>query len=167
MTTLYYDEISSPIGPVKWASDATAIYWLEFADREGRMEAWLHKRFAGCELRRGDPSGLKPRLKAYFNGDLHVLDEVSVNTGGSAFQQRVWQELREIPVGATWTYGQLASRIGDPKASRAVGHANGQNPVSIIVPCHRVIGAGARLTGYGGGLERKHWLLLHEGAILA
>lgn len=167
MTTLDYDEISSPIGRIQFASDATAICWLEFAGIEGRMESLLKKRFGACAFRRADPHGLKPKLQAYFNGDLHALDDVQVNTGGSAFQRSVWKELREIPVGATWTYGQLAARLGDPNACRAVGHANGQNPVSIIVPCHRVIGAGARLTGYGGGLERKHWLLVHEGAILA
>jgi len=167
MMTFEYDEITSPIGPVKFATDDKAVVWLEFADREGRMETWLTKRFGACVFQKGEPLGVKPKLKAYFGGDLQALDDVPVNTGGSPFQQRVWKELRVIPVGATWTYGQLAARLGDPNACRAVGHANGQNPVSIIVPCHRVIGAGARLTGYGGGLERKHWLLVHEGAILA
>jgi len=167
MTTLQYDEVASPIGLVQFASDDTAICWLEFFKTEGRMQSLLERRFGACEFRRGDPHDLKRRLQAYFDGELHVLDRVPVSTAGSPFQQRVWTELREIPVGATWTYGQLAARLGDPQACRAVGHANGQNPVSIIVPCHRVIGAGGRLTGYGGGMERKHWLLVHERAILA
>lgn len=84
---------------------------------------------------------------------------------GTPFQQRVWQELRKIPCGTTITYGELAARLGSPTASRAVGMANGSNPVSIVVPCHRVIGANAALTGYTGGVQRKAWLLAHEGAI--
>ncbi len=84
---------------------------------------------------------------------------------GTEFQRRVWGELREIPLGETISYGELARRLGTPGASRAVGLANGRNPVSIVVPCHRVIGADGRLTGYGGGLERKAWLLRHEATI--
>jgi methylated-DNA-[protein]-cysteine S-methyltransferase len=96
---------------------------------------------------------------------LHALDQVPVSAGGTAFQQRVWKALRTIPAGETRSYGQLAVQLRHPKASRAVGHANSLNPVAIIVPCHRVIGASSALTGYAGGLHRKRWLLHHEGAL--
>jgi methylated-DNA-[protein]-cysteine S-methyltransferase len=101
------------------------------------------------------------QLDAYFAGELTIFD-VEVDLRGTEFQQRVWAELCEIPYGETISYGELAARIGNANASRAVGLANGRNPISIIVPCHRVIGADGSLTGYGGGLERKTWLLEHE-----
>ncbi len=103
------------------------------------------------------------QLAAYFAGELQAFD-LPLAAGGTAFQQRVWAALKEIPFGQTWSYGQLALHIGAPGASRAVGLANGRNPLSIVVPCHRVIGANGSLTGYGGGLERKRWLLAHEQA---
>jgi O-6-methylguanine DNA methyltransferase len=106
-------------------------------------------------------------LRRYFDGDLHAFEAESVNSKGSAFQEQVWKALRTIPAGATWTYGQLAAKLSRPSAARAVGHANSLNPIGIIVPCHRVIGASSGLTGYAGGLERKQWLLRHEGALLA
>jgi len=109
------------------------------------------------------PSHARRALEAYFAGDLSALDALQVQTGGTAFQRQVWSELRKIPVGHTINYGQLAERIGRPTAVRAVGHANGANPIGIIVPCHRVIGTNASLTGYAGGVHRKHWLLTHEG----
>jgi methylated-DNA-[protein]-cysteine S-methyltransferase len=101
------------------------------------------------------------QLDAYFAGELTSFD-VETDMRGTAFQQRVWAQLREIPYGETISYGELAERVGNRNASRAVGLANGRNPISIIVPCHRVIGADGSLTGYGGGLERKTWLLEHE-----
>lgn len=101
------------------------------------------------------------QLRAYFAGELTTF-EVAVNTGGTPFQQRVWSALRCIPFGTTTTYGNLAAELGDPKAVRAVGMANGANPISIIIPCHRVVGANGNLIGYGGGLARKEWLLAHE-----
>ena len=102
-------------------------------------------------------------MAAYFDGDLRGLDGLTVKTGGTAFQRAVWAALRAIPAGETRSYGQLAAAVGAPKAVRAAGLANGQNPVAVIVPCHRVIGANGTLTGYAGGLERKQWLLAHEG----
>jgi methylated-DNA-[protein]-cysteine S-methyltransferase len=105
-------------------------------------------------------------VRAYLGGDLRALDDVAVNAGGTPFQARVWNELRRIPAGTTITYGELARRLGQPSANRAVGHANSLNPVAIVVPCHRVIGADATLTGYAGGLDRKRWLLQHEGVAL-
>ena len=106
------------------------------------------------------------QLKAYFEGDLHDFD-VDMRLDGTEFQQRVWQGLQEIPYGETWSYGQLADHIGAHGAQRAVGLANGKNPIAIIVPCHRVIGASGKLVGYGGGLDRKSWLLTLEGALNA
>ena len=103
------------------------------------------------------------QLRAYFDGDLTEF-EIPIRLDGTDFQREVWSHLRDIPYGETISYGELARRVGSPKASRAVGLANGRNPVSIIVPCHRVIGSNGQLTGYGGGLERKTWLLDHEAA---
>jgi methylated-DNA-[protein]-cysteine S-methyltransferase len=108
--------------------------------------------------------GIRAALERYFAGDLFALDGLPVATNGTAFQQTVWRALRAIPAGTTLSYGALAIRIGKPQAMRAVGLANGANPVGIVVPCHRVIGANGTLTGYGGGLPRKRWLLAHEGA---
>ena len=163
---LHYDEFESPIGRILFACDGQAVCMLDFSGYEDRMKTLLQRRFGVCEFERGaDSLNLKPLLEAYFEGDLHVLDGVPVRTDGSAFQQQVWRSLREIPVGETWTYGQLAAHVKRPQAARAVGHANSLNPVAIIVPCHRVIGASSSLTGYAGGLERKEWLLRHEGAL--
>ncbi len=164
---LEYDEFASPIGRILFASDGEATCALDFAGYEKRMESLLLRRFGAFEFRRGsDSQNLKARLRRYFDGDLHALESAPASTGGSAFQQQVWKALRTIPSGETWTYGELAARLGCPRAARAVGHANSLNPVAIIVPCHRVIGASAKLTGYAGGLERKQWLLRHEGALL-
>ncbi len=107
------------------------------------------------------------KVEAYLAGDLHALDEITVNPGGTEFQQTVWSALREIPAGTTRTYAQLAASIGRPSAWRAVGLANGRNPVAIVIPCHRLVGSNGTLTGYAGGLERKRWLLHHEGARLS
>ena len=108
------------------------------------------------------PPGVASVMAAYFDGDIHAIDSLPVATGGTAFQKSVWQALRSIPAGETISYGELAKRLGNPAAVRAVGLANGANPIGIVVPCHRVIGANGSLTGYGGGLERKQWLLNHE-----
>jgi methylated-DNA-[protein]-cysteine S-methyltransferase len=102
------------------------------------------------------------RLQAYFDRDFTALNDLPVNPGGTAFQQKVWQVLRSIPVGRTWAYGELAKHLGQPTAARAVGMANSLNPIGIVLPCHRVVGANGKLTGYAGGLERKRWLLEHE-----
>ncbi len=163
---LHYDETNSPIGGIQFFSDGAAVCALEFTGHKTDIRAQLQRRFGAFEVRRGsDPLKLAARLRQYFAGDLHALAETPVNAGGTPFQQRVWAALRTIPVGTTCSYGELAAQIGNPAACRAVGRANGLNPVSIIVPCHRVIGASSALTGYGGGLERKRWLLRHEGAL--
>ena len=108
------------------------------------------------------PGSVADALDAFFSGSLDALDEIEVHTGGTEFQRSVWAALREIPSGKTTSYGRLAQNIGRPGACRAVGLANGANPIGIVVPCHRVIGADGTLTGYGGGIERKRWLLEHE-----
>ncbi len=110
------------------------------------------------------PAAIRRGLSGYFAGDLAALDGLPVATGGTAFQREVWAALRRIPAGSTLSYGRLAQELDRPKSVRAVGLANGANPIAIIVPCHRVIGADGSLTGYGGGIERKRWLLAHEGA---
>jgi methylated-DNA-[protein]-cysteine S-methyltransferase len=163
---LHYEETSSPLGRILFFSDGESVCALEFAGHEARMRAALQRRFGSFELRRdSDPLKLAADLREYFSGNLRVFDATPVNAGGTPFQQRVWAALRAIPAGKTCSYGELAARLGNPAACRAVGRANALNPVSIIVPCHRVIGASASLTGYGGGLERKRWLLRHEGAL--
>ena len=131
------------------------------------MSGELARRFGEFSFEE-DPRGGAPAkaLRRYFAGDFDALDAVEVDTGGTPFQQEVWRALRRIPAGSTWSYARLASEIGRPSATRAVAAANGANPVSIVVPCHRVIGSDGSLTGYGGGLPRKRWLLVHEGALL-
>jgi methylated-DNA-[protein]-cysteine S-methyltransferase len=154
MNELYYDHIESPIGTVVIVCDPDAMHSLHFVDRKPDA--------ANGATRKRDPLGYSARIKAYFDGDLAALDEIAVNPTGTPFQQRVWKALRTIPVGRTETYGHIAGQIGQPTASRAVGLANGQNPISLVIPCHRVIGTNGKLTGYGGGLDRKRWLLDHE-----
>jgi O-6-methylguanine DNA methyltransferase len=155
---------SSPIGTLLLVTDGDgALRALDFHDYETRMHRllWLHYR--GYALADGAaPIFVTQALTNYFNGDLDAIDAVRVATGGTAFQRDVWAALRAIPSGSTTTYGQLATQLGRPRASRAVGLANGGNPIGIVVPCHRVIGANGELTGYGGGLARKRWLLDHE-----
>ena len=155
--------IASPIGTVLIVTDGVALRALDFADYEARMHQLLRLHYGTYTLTPVGDAGAPGRLmQAYFNGDLAAIERVPVATGGTAFQRQVWAALRDIPAGTTTSYGALAANCGRPKASRAVGLANGSNPVSIVVPCHRVIGANAKLTGYGGGLHRKHWLIAHE-----
>jgi methylated-DNA-[protein]-cysteine S-methyltransferase len=166
---LRIDRIASPLGTILLVAEGEALRAIEFGDDEGRLHRQLRRQEGAAVdlLPADDPAGLSTRLRAYFAGDIEIFDEVPVRAGGTPFQRAVWAALREIPPGRTTSYGQLAARLGRPGASRAVGHANGANPVAIAVPCHRVIGADGTLTGYGGGLERKRWLLEHERACLA
>jgi methylated-DNA-[protein]-cysteine S-methyltransferase len=138
---------------------------LDFSDHEPRMRRLLGEHYEDYVLHDGEaPAAITAALDEYFAGNLDALADIPVATGGTAFQREVWQALRQIPAGTTLSYGQLAARVNRPNANRAVGAANGSNPVAIVVPCHRVIGANGTLTGYGGGLPRKRWLLDHERA---
>ncbi len=159
------DKTPTPIGLLLIVSDeAGRLRAIDWDDHEARMHASLGRHYSdGYQLEAArDPGGHTSALNAYMAGELSVIRHLEVETAGTPFQRAVWTALRDIGPGQTQSYGGLAVRIGKPGAARAVGLANGANPVSIVVPCHRVIGANASLTGYGGGLERKRWLLQHE-----
>jgi O-6-methylguanine DNA methyltransferase len=154
----------SPLGEMIVVTDADgALRSLDFSDYEARLRTLLRLHYGEYELEEAAaPASVARTLDAYFDGEFDGLDDVPVATGGTAVQREVWAALRDIPAGTTTSYGALAARLGRPKASRAVGLANGANPVAIVVPCHRVIGSNGALTGYGGGLPRKQWLIEHE-----
>ncbi len=163
----FIDRTKTPIGELVLIADAEGqLRTIDWTDHEPRLLRLLRLHYGeniSLEPKR-NPARLTSAMDAYFKGDLGVIDALAVKTNGTAFQQTVWDALRDIPCGSTWTYSQLAKRIGRDSAVRAVGLANGANPISIVVPCHRVIGANGSLTGYGGGIERKRWLLDHERA---
>ena len=162
------ERMASPIGILLIVTDAEArLRALHWGESEHQMQRELRRHYGGASAlleSAGHHSKAWAALEAYFAGDLRAIDKIPVAGAGTPFQRDVWAALRHIPAGATLSYGALAAKIGRPKAVRAVGLANGANPIAIFVPCHRVIGADASLTGYGGGLERKRWLLNHEGA---
>src|SRR3954453_1824037 len=167
-TLFWIDRIATPIGEMALVADEAgalrAVDWTEHTDRTERLLRLHYGPHVVLEPR-CDPYSLTTALRAYFAGELAIIDKLPVATSGTAFQRSVWATLRVIPCGTTISYGTLATRLGKPAAVRAVGLANGANPVGIVVPCHRVIGANGALTGYGGGLTRKRWLLQHEGAL--
>ena len=137
---------------------------LDWEDYEHRMRELLRLHYGAVDLSdRPAPAAMRTALSGYFEGDLGQLSGVAWRIAGTPFQQKVWTALAKIPAGTTMSYGALAARIDMPKAIRAVGHANGSNPISVVLPCHRLIGADGSLVKYGGGLERKRWLLRHEG----
>jgi methylated-DNA-[protein]-cysteine S-methyltransferase len=141
---------------------------LEFADSEDRMLALLRRRYGAFKaVKTADPGRVCTRIGAYLLGELDALDDIVVDGGGTPFQRKVWAGLRKVAPGRTVSYAGLAKRLGMPKAVRAVARANALNPISLVVPCHRVIGSDGSLTGYGGGLPRKRWLLEHEGVVLS
>ena len=164
---LTLDRIRTPLGQALLVTDTQyRLRALDWEDHAPRMQHLLRRHYgSSLSLDSGRaPQGIRQALDAYFAGDLQPLDEIECRTGGTPFQRAVWTALRTIRPGHTMSYGALAAALGVPKAVRAVGLANGANPISVVVPCHRVIGANGSLTGYGGGLERKRWLLVHEGA---
>jgi methylated-DNA-[protein]-cysteine S-methyltransferase len=166
----FIDRLATPIGELIVIADADgALRTIDWTDHETRMKRLLDRAYGrgGYSLTPGrDPGGLTTAMRRYFRGEIGVLKDLAVATSGTPFQTSVWKALRRIKDGTTISYGELARRIGKPRAVRAAGLANGQNPISIVVPCHRVIGSDGSLTGYGGGLHRKHWLLAHEGVML-
>lgn len=152
------------IGPIHIVADGGVLLALEFGDIEHRLMPMLRARF-GADLpldAGGMMDELAETIARYFAGDIHAVDRISVDGGGTVFQTDIWQQLRTIPPGETRSYGEMARLIGRPDAPRAVGSANALNPISLVVPCHRLVGANGSLTGYGGGLARKRWLLDHE-----
>ena len=153
----------SPLGPLTAAERGGRVCLLHFGPDGPEIDRMFERWYAGEPRARQPLAALDAVLRRYFAGALDALDTVAVELNGTPFQKQVWQALRRIPTGTTISYAQLAHRIGNPSAIRAVGTANGANPVAVIVPCHRVIGSDGSLTGYGGGLERKQWLLAHEG----
>jgi methylated-DNA-[protein]-cysteine S-methyltransferase len=165
--TIEIGDVSSPIGTVFVAVRGGRLSALAFEEAWARKRAALERRFGAADFRRAkDPGGIVGMLRRYFDGDVDSLEEIPVDPGGTPFQRAVWFKLRQVPAGRTVSYGELARAAGFPRAVRAVGAANGSNPVGLVIPCHRVIGSNGKLVGYGGGLDRKGWLLSHEGAEL-
>lgn len=165
---VFLDRLPSPLGTLLLAHGGGQLCALDFQDYDSRFRQYLARRFGPIPLeQRRLPEDIHQALQDYLTGDVHALQHIPVHAIGTRFQQQVWQALRQIPPGETWSYGDLARAIGQPGAVRAVGLANARNPVAIVVPCHRVIGSDGSLTGYAGGLERKRWLLQHEGAPLS
>jgi methylated-DNA-[protein]-cysteine S-methyltransferase len=160
---LIVERLATPIGPVLITHDGKVICNTEFEDSEDRRAQELAQHFPGATFARARArSPFTEALKRYFDGDIRAIDQLPLARIGTPFQQRAWKELRKIPPGETRGYGEQARILGNPSAARAVGRANGQNPNAIIVPCHRLRGADGSLVHYGGGLERKRWLIDHE-----
>ena len=163
-------KLASPVGELRVVTDEQQrLRAIDWEHMDHRLHRLLHTHYGkdAVQLRVSkSPTPASRALDAYFEGDMNALAGLSTATNGTAFQIKVWDALRRIPVGRTMSYGELAVQIGHPAAARAVGLANGSNPIAIVVPCHRVIGANGALTGFAGGLENKRWLLQHEKAQL-
>jgi methylated-DNA-[protein]-cysteine S-methyltransferase len=164
---LLLDRTPTPIGTLTIVADEQGrLRIVEWDDHDSRLQRSLEQQYGSDGYTLGpyrDPGGLTSAMDAYFSGDLAAIDSLPVESRGTPFQLTVWAALRQIPCGTTISYAELARRIGRPSAVRAVGLANGANPTGVVVPCHRVIGSDGSLTGYGGGIDRKRWLLAHEG----
>jgi methylated-DNA-[protein]-cysteine S-methyltransferase len=162
--TLTLDRIATPIGTALVVTDERGVLRaFNWTDYEDAMQAWIGRRYPNAARAEGK-GPLRGDFDAYFAGQVDVFERTPWYGAGTEFQRKVWDTLCTIPAGQTLSYAGLAERIGRPTAVRAVGLANGSNPVALVVPCHRVIGSDGSLTGYGGGLPRKRWLLEHEGA---
>ena len=159
------DRLPTPIGTALLVTDADGVLRaLDWEDYELRMRQLLRLHYGAVELKEVQgPRELRVALTGYFKGDLDRLAQIKWLVAGTPFQQKVWHALPKVAAGTTLSYGALAALIKMPRAVRAVGHANGSNPISVVLPCHRLIGASGSLVKYGGGLERKRWLLRHEG----
>ncbi len=164
MDVIALTTLESPIGPLTIAARGSKVCLVHFGKPSASVRTSLSRWYPGDQVTETkDAGGARGVLTRYFDGDLGSLDEIEVELHGTEFQQRVWTALRAVPVGTTASYSELARRVGAPAAVRAVGAANGSNPVAVVLPCHRIIGSNGSLTGYGGGLHRKRWLLNHEG----
>jgi methylated-DNA-[protein]-cysteine S-methyltransferase len=158
--------MTSPIGDLTIAARENRLCLLHFGADGPDVRRMLQRWYRDVPIEtRDDPAGAVTALASYFSGNLSALDRIGVELNGTTFQRRVWDALRRVRAGTTCSYADLARRINAAAAVRAVGAANGANPVALVVPCHRVIGTNGSLTGYGGGLERKRWLLQHEGSL--
>lgn len=164
---LFLDRAPSPIGEILIVTDENGLLRaVDFHDFEPRMRRLARLHYGELPLESGPvPAATKAAFVNYFEGALDALTPLAWKTGGTPFQQSVWRALTEIPPGRTIPYSELARRVGKPLAIRAAGAANGANPLSLVAPCHRVIGSNGALTGYAGGIDRKRWLLAHEGAL--
>jgi O-6-methylguanine DNA methyltransferase len=163
--TLRLESVASPVGDLLVATLGDAVCAIAFEGGEAETRRYLARRYGECDQVPGRaPARVREALDSYFEGEMGAFEAIETAARGTPFQDRVWSALKKIPAGRTASYADVAERIGQPTAVRAVGHANGQNPVPIVIPCHRVIGRDGSLTGFGGGLERKAWLLRHEGA---
>jgi methylated-DNA-[protein]-cysteine S-methyltransferase len=161
---VHLNVVESPIGALTLAAHAGRVCVLHFGSDDQAVRRALQRWYPRDVIEEHeDPGGARARLDAYFGGDLDALDAVEVELNGTTFQKQVWTALRAVKAGTTAAYAEIARAIAAPSAIRAVGAANGANPVAIIVPCHRIIGTNGSLTGYGGGIDRKRWLLEHEG----
>jgi methylated-DNA-[protein]-cysteine S-methyltransferase len=164
-TQIFVGTIESPIGTLAFLTDDAALRVLDFSEGYDAAVGAFRRYHSDIVLDdRADPLGIRIHFDAYFSGDIHALEAIPAVPSGTPFQQSVWRHLRDIRAGTTTTYGAIANALGSPSSTRAVGAANGANPIPLVIPCHRVIGANGTLTGYGGGLHRKAWLLRHEGA---
>jgi methylated-DNA-[protein]-cysteine S-methyltransferase len=166
--TFGLDRLQTPIGAAVLVTDADGVLRaLDWEGYEARMQNLLRLSYGPVVLKETRaPKQMLKALRGYFKGDLDLLKEIPWHVAGTPFHHKVWTALPKIPAGTTMSYGALAAKLGAPKAMRAVGHANSSNPISVVVPCHRLIGANGSLVKYGGGLERKRWLLEHEGVVL-
>jgi methylated-DNA-[protein]-cysteine S-methyltransferase len=166
--TFNLDRMETPVGVALLVTDADGVLRaLDWEDYERRMKELLRLHYGAVVLKEARaPRETRQALSAYFKGDLDRLNTIPWRVAGTPFQQKVWHALPKVPAGTTMSYGALAAKLDAPNATRAVGHANGSNPISVVLPCHRLIGANGSLVKYGGGLERKRWLLEHEGVVL-
>lgn len=159
------DQLDTPVGTLCFAVRDHVVVALGFLERWEELKRKLGARFGPAMWHpERDPAGVRGRLQSYFEGELEALATIAVDPGGTAFQRRVWTVLRRVAVGRTVSYAELAAQIGAARAVRAVASANAANPIAVVIPCHRVIGADGQLRGYAYGLERKQWLLDHESA---
>lgn len=162
------DRLATPLGPALLVTDGEGVLRaFDWEDHAARITELLRLQYGAVELKEERaPQALRAALTSYFSGDLDALKTIAWKIAGTPFQRKVWMALPQIPAGKTMSYGALAAKLGSPNAMRAVGHANGSNPISVVIPCHRLIGANGSLVKYGSGLARKRWLLMHEGVAL-